>query len=293
MQERIYFDLSNVYQNLYQLDEQVEIDSDDFVVDYLISEGYTGSVEGAEVILSNMSEEWYNIIVEGLPKTATMNRQQHASAISALTAELNKLKQLSRSPKGLTPQQLAKQAQLSLKLSKLRKSESELLQGQGAERQLTKPKPTAEVETVDDGDDDDELSSSNYKRQMRDLRGGGERTLAQSLEARKKMAERRKRQAAGRAQITKDEAPTKTTDAQSDAERETERLYIDPASDPRTGSRMTYRTRSGEQRLLNVAGRTRQIRTDATRRERRSGASQIITRPNTTGSAVRGSTRNR
>lgn len=67
MQERIYFDLSDIYQNLYQLDEsyqEVEIDSDDVVVDYLISEGYTKSVEDAEVILSNMSEEWYNFIIE-------------------------------------------------------------------------------------------------------------------------------------------------------------------------------------------------------------------------------------
>jgi hypothetical protein len=36
----------------------------EIVVDYLISEGYTGSVEGAGVILNNMSEAWYNIIVE-------------------------------------------------------------------------------------------------------------------------------------------------------------------------------------------------------------------------------------
>jgi len=35
------------------------------VVEHLISEGYTRDREGAENIISGMSEEWYSLIIRG------------------------------------------------------------------------------------------------------------------------------------------------------------------------------------------------------------------------------------
>ncbi len=52
----------------YQLEgemvEDVEIDNVDYIVEYLISEGYADTNENALVIVANMSEEWKKSILE-------------------------------------------------------------------------------------------------------------------------------------------------------------------------------------------------------------------------------------
>jgi hypothetical protein len=94
MQGQIYWDLSTIYQNLYELDESYDLNEDNsdyIVLDYLISEGYTDSVEKASNIVESMSDAWYNLIIEGLPKSKTMSRSEMNSKITELRKKQKEL----------------------------------------------------------------------------------------------------------------------------------------------------------------------------------------------------------
>jgi hypothetical protein len=49
-------------------------DAFDYILDHLISEGYADDVDSALVMMSNMSEEWRQSIVEGFPNVPVTNR---------------------------------------------------------------------------------------------------------------------------------------------------------------------------------------------------------------------------
>ena len=55
---------------------EMEYDTFDTVLEYLVAEGYADTEESALVIMANMSEEWKQSIFEGmfdfLPKTKTV-----------------------------------------------------------------------------------------------------------------------------------------------------------------------------------------------------------------------------
>jgi hypothetical protein len=51
-----------------------EYDAFDYILDHLISEGYADDVDAALVMMSNMSEDWRQSIVEGFPNVPVTNR---------------------------------------------------------------------------------------------------------------------------------------------------------------------------------------------------------------------------
>jgi len=277
MQERIYFDLSNIYQNLYQLDESYDLNKDNFdyiVLDYLISEGYTDNVEKASNIVESMSDDWYNLIIE--EKSAAKKVTELRSQMGVLLKKIDP-----KNPdKGVVQQ--VKQIRERIKTLETHSS------GERALSQITGSNPKPKPDSEEDAPSKEE--TKEYKAAVRGIIGGRRHSPEKSQSLRDQMAKRRRRQEAGRTQITKDEAPIRTTRSQAGAEAASS-LFVDPSRDP-SGAKMTYKTSSGEERPLNLTRSPVQIRTDATRGERRSGASQPISRPNVSGSAVRGSTRN-
>ena len=77
MNSQDFRNLSEAYLNVYeneQLDEAKDIFN--YVMEYLISEGYADTLQGAEQIISVMSEEWIHTIVEKFSMAADPSKPQ-------------------------------------------------------------------------------------------------------------------------------------------------------------------------------------------------------------------------
>lgn len=71
---------SEVYQNS---DSQINEGAQDYILEYLVNEGYADTEESALVIMTNMSEEWTQSIIEQKPdpvKTAAENAAKRSGA---------------------------------------------------------------------------------------------------------------------------------------------------------------------------------------------------------------------
>ena len=77
MNSQDFRNLQEAYLNVYeneQLDESIDIF--DYVMEYLISEGYADNEEAAESIMVNMGEEWIHTIVEKFSMAANPSKPQ-------------------------------------------------------------------------------------------------------------------------------------------------------------------------------------------------------------------------
>jgi hypothetical protein len=59
----------------------------DSVIEYLIDEGFTDTVDGAEVIITSMSDHWYESIIEATDSNRDKNVSQLSSDLSGLRAK--------------------------------------------------------------------------------------------------------------------------------------------------------------------------------------------------------------
>lgn len=90
MNSRIYWELSQAYNNLYE---------NNHIIDYLIDGGFASSVDGARVIAENMGADWYNFIVEGRDPKTDKNLSQLSDELTKLRSEQRKIQQeLLRNP---------------------------------------------------------------------------------------------------------------------------------------------------------------------------------------------------
>ena len=77
MNSQDFRNLQEAYLDVYeneQLDESIDIF--DYVMEYLISEGYADNEEAAESIMVNMGEEWIHTIVEKFSMAANPSKPQ-------------------------------------------------------------------------------------------------------------------------------------------------------------------------------------------------------------------------
>lgn len=178
MNDRIYWDLFNSYQTLYEhtetesedyeSDELVEFDEEidyfDDVVEYLIYEGYASDYDSASVIMANMGESWRNDILFSLDEarkaTDNMTKEQITSRIQELRNQQRPLE------RNLTPENTSKLKAIVQELKRLRAASENL--GSITGKSSDKP-PKAES---DDSDTPEERA--DYRRQMRQIRGRGE-----------------------------------------------------------------------------------------------------------------------
>jgi ribosomal protein L29 len=65
--------------------------NEETVIEYLLDEGFATTVDGAIAIYERMSDKWYAVIMEGLPRSATMNKSEMAKKLEELRKELKKL----------------------------------------------------------------------------------------------------------------------------------------------------------------------------------------------------------
>lgn len=286
MNSRIYWELSQAYNNLYE---------NNHIIDYLIDGGFASSVDGARVIAENMGADWYNFIVEGLKKTDTSKPSEMSARIQELDVEIRKLKELSKRPGGLSPEQQIKLAKLSKEQSTLRTAVTQ------AGHMRREPEPTAvvpgELRPSSRGPANDRLKE--LRGQLKELKSGPPTPLTLSkiadLEWRiKKIINREQPRpvAPGRGQspsTSKKEAPDRgATNRQTEIERRASELAREAGHQDPT----YYDQATGTRKPLRSTGDTIRIRSDATRKEKGSGVSPEITQPRTLGAANRGGTRN-
>lgn len=148
MESKIYWDLSQTYQNLYSLNESVEEDYSDFVLEYLLDEGYADDVDQAEVILEHMSDDWFIDIIEEISTAEKLTRLR--------SAKKKAIETITKNPKGITPD-----STIAKRVAHLTKREKELstqTAGERAVKELTggSSKPKTSRENINDGESDAE-----------------------------------------------------------------------------------------------------------------------------------------
>lgn len=173
----------------YQKKKKPMVNNEEIIIDYLLDEGFTDSEKGAQIILQNMSEEWYEFIIEGLPKTSTTNLQGHKEEIAKLTGQINALRQKQKSPKGLTPQEMIRLAKLGIEIKNWQKSSSQLLKTTDTQRNVTKSGSRQ-------SNPDDRMTPEERKA-FRDTRTRVPTGTPEEREKRKKAIEQRKPATAG------------------------------------------------------------------------------------------------
>lgn len=124
MESRIYRELYESYQHLYDLNESVE--EQEIIIGYLLDEGFTDSVEGAMVIMESMSNQWYEIILEDISNLSKMSPSRIKSLRQTLEREINKLvNQIMQTKDPAQKEKLGKKARsLREKLNAAKKAES-------------------------------------------------------------------------------------------------------------------------------------------------------------------------
>lgn len=148
MESKIYWDLSQTYQNLYSLNESVEEGYSDFVLEYLLDEGFADDVNQAEVILEHMSDEWFIDIIEEISTAEKISRLR--------SAKKKAIETITKNPKGITPD-----STIAKRVSHLTKREKELstqTAGERAVKELTggSSKPKTSRENINAGESDAE-----------------------------------------------------------------------------------------------------------------------------------------
>lgn len=256
--------------------------NEEIVIEYLLDEGFATTVDGAIAIYERMSDEWYAVIMEALKKTDTMNKSEMADQVSTLRKKMADLtKQLD--PKNPNPK-------IVEQIKSTREQIAKFTQGLSSLRDVSGPSQPKRI--ADKNKEEDEMTPEErkeFRREMAKTRTerSKEKTPEERAETRENIAKRKPSTAGRTPQSTGMNLPD-PSGRKTARQQGLERLANAPTRDT-----PSYYTPSGERRSLNAVGDTEQIRTDATRSERRSGASQSINRPNTRGAAVRGSTRNR
>jgi len=286
MDDRIYQDLVNAYYNLYEAKADEGLSpgekmktrlkrsgdpdevtrqskhlfgryqkngkiNEEIVIDYLLDEGFTDSEEGAEIIMQNMSEKWYEFIIEGLPKTSTTNLQGHKEEIAKLTGQINALRQKQKSPKGLTPEEMVKLAKLGKEINKWRESSSQLHSTTGKERDVTK--------SASRQSNPDDRMTPEERKAFRDTRSNVPTGTPEEREKRKKAIEQRKPATAGQTpQSTRMKlAPVTTeTSARRAAAAASDAIVggNDPSYYDKQGNKVALISQGESERTYNVSG---------------------------------------
>lgn len=305
MEAKIYWDLCQTYQNLYSLNESYqeiveETYPEDIVVGYLLDEGYASCFEDAEVIMANMSDRWFDLIVESETNLDDLDLKGHEELVSKLKAEILELRKRHRTVRPGSPEHnniTKKLASLSAHLSNAVKSLDQL-------RIIhDKPKPERRGEGPKPRDPGDALTPEE-RQAMRDTQitkptGTKEqRQATQERTAANAAAMRSGRVGTltgGRPQTNRDDVPNTVSSTNRRAAKAGEGILGD--RDPVSGRRQVYYDpeTGAPQRLISTSQTAnRQIRSGATRRERRSGATtQRGEFHSTTGAGLRGSTQER
>lgn len=139
MNSRIYWELCQTYNNLYE---------DNHVIDYLIDGGYASSVDAARIIAENMGSDWYNFIVEGRDPKTEKNVSQLSDDLTQLRSEQRAIQQeLFRNPGD--KRLLSKMTDIVSKIQRLTKARGELSSIQKIGRSSTsvtdEPRPRGQV----------------------------------------------------------------------------------------------------------------------------------------------------
>lgn len=143
MESKIYWDLCQTYQNLYDINESVEEDYSEVVLEYLLDEGYADDVDQAEVILEYMSDEWLEEILEEISTS---------EKIARLRKERGKSLEAIQKTKGVTADSpIAKRAAQQTRRIKELETQSA---GERAFKELTggSSKPKTSRENINDGE---------------------------------------------------------------------------------------------------------------------------------------------
>jgi hypothetical protein len=286
MDDRIYQDLVNAYYNLYEAKADEGLSpgekmktrlkrsgdpdevtrqskhlfgryqkngkiNEEIVIDYLLDEGFTDSEEGAEIIMQNMSEKWYEFIIEGLPKTSTTNLEGHKEKIADLTTQINTLRQKQRSPKGLSPEEQVKLAKLSVEAKKWRDSSTQLHNTTGKGREVTKSGSRQ-------SDPDDKMTPEERKA-FRDTRSKVPTGTPEQRAATREGLKRKPATAGQTPQSTRmNLAPVTTrTRAQRTAAAASDAIVggKDPSYYDKQGNKVALTSQGESERTYNVSGR--------------------------------------